>query len=282
MGCIETSPNPVLRRELPGPHVILVLDLAGTVALCHGAAAHRGEVEELTTRPTCARGEGFIVGLSRTASLTQTTGHMEAIEVGLTPLGAAVLLGVAGHSLVDRATRASDVLRGPGSEVQELVGRLRDSPSWSSRFAILDAFFLARIHPRAEVPSWLEYAWETISGHASDLSVSRLAVELGYSRRHVTAVFDRVFGVGPKTAARLCRFARAAETLRLHRSSGASISLAGLAVENGYTDQSHLTREFRALGGITPSEYVRCEGQGQLGLPPRARDPNVHAPDSQP
>jgi AraC-like DNA-binding protein len=32
---------------------------------------------------------------------------------------------------------------------------------------------------------------------------------------------------------------------------------AGLAAEWGYADQAHLIREFRAMAGVTPADYVR-------------------------
>jgi AraC-like DNA-binding protein len=35
-----------------------------------------------------------------------------------------------------------------------------------------------------------------------------------------------------------------------------SPNLAGLSYETGYADQAHFIREFKALTGVTPSEFV--------------------------
>jgi AraC-like DNA-binding protein len=42
---------------------------------------------------------------------------------------------------------------------------------------------------------------------------------------------------------------------RLH--AGARLDWAGLALELGYFDQSHLIRDFRRLTGYTPEKYRR-------------------------
>ena len=36
---------------------------------------------------------------------------------------------------------------------------------------------------------------------------------------------------------------------------------AGLATEWGYADQAHLIREFHAMAGVTPRDYLRDVGQ---------------------
>jgi AraC-like DNA-binding protein len=41
--------------------------------------------------------------------------------------------------------------------------------------------------------------------------------------------------------------------------AGAGLSLADLAVECGYYDQAHLAREFRALAGCPPTQWVAEE-----------------------
>ncbi|MFS4516626.1 helix-turn-helix domain-containing protein, partial [Delftia tsuruhatensis] len=56
------------------------------------------------------------------------------------------------------------------------------------------------------------------------------------------------FGYGPKTLERVLRFQRLLALARSDRQAG----LAALAAEAGYADQAHLSREVRALCGITP------------------------------
>lgn len=80
--------------------------------------------------------------------------------------------------------------------------------------------------------------------------VANVVSELDVDRRRFGKDFTQVFGVGPKHFARIRRFQRA---LRVVRTSG-QVPLGQLAAELGYSDQAHMTRDFREFSGATPSE----------------------------
>src|SRR5204863_6694413 len=86
-------------------------------------------------------------------------------------------------------------------------------------------------------------------------SVTALAAHVGWSRRHLTSRFTAEFGLGPKAVIRVVRFEYACE-LFLTRPGK---SLAEIAVNAGYYDQSHLTREWSELAGCTPTAWLAEE-----------------------
>jgi AraC-like DNA-binding protein len=59
--------------------------------------------------------------------------------------------------------------------------------------------------------------------------------------------------MSPKRYARLMRFRSLLASLR-HAPADA---LGLLALEAGYSDQAHMTREFRAFAGVTPLQYLQ-------------------------
>lgn len=61
-----------------------------------------------------------------------------------------------------------------------------------------------------------------------------------------------MYGYGFRTLTRISRFQVAVETL----ADSASPSLAELAADTGYSDQAHMTREFRALADLTPGQAL--------------------------
>ncbi len=73
----------------------------------------------------------------------------------------------------------------------------------------------------------------------------------GRFRRHLERLFINKVGIGPKRLLRLRRFQAAARALGEPGRGG----LAEIALETGYSDQPHLTREFREFAGITPAAY---------------------------
>jgi transcriptional regulator GlxA family with amidase domain len=83
-------------------------------------------------------------------------------------------------------------------------------------------------------------------------SVPAMARQLGLSERTLRRRCETAFGYGPKTLARILRFQR---FLRLLRRS-AEPRLADIAAACGFADQAHLTRDVRALGGLTPGGFV--------------------------
>ena len=97
----------------------------------------------------------------------------------------------------------------------------------------------------------------------TDRSLSRVeevAERHGLSTRALQRLFQRLVGVGPKWLLRRYRLHDA--LAMIDSDPGAPRDLAGLAASLGWCDQSHFTREFVALVGVSPQAYAR-----------RARDP---------
>ncbi|MGO8883630.1 MAG: helix-turn-helix domain-containing protein [Streptosporangiaceae bacterium] len=63
-------------------------------------------------------------------------------------------------------------------------------------------------------------------------------------------------GLTPKAAARVVRFDRARRLLQQRALRPAQPVLARLAADCGYYDQAHLAREFRALAGCPPRQWL--------------------------
>lgn len=79
--------------------------------------------------------------------------------------------------------------------------------------------------------------------------VEGIADAIGLSERQLRRRFLNSVGYGPKTLQRVLR-------LRRFLAAGAGEDLAGGALMAGYADQSHLTREVKALTGLTPAEIT--------------------------
>lgn len=87
----------------------------------------------------------------------------------------------------------------------------------------------------------------------ADGHVSAVARELAISERQLRRRFHAAVGYGPGTLARVLRFRRFLTLVDLGRGD-----LAGLALDAGYADQAHLTRETRRLAGLSPRGVVEA------------------------
>jgi AraC-like DNA-binding protein len=151
-----------------------------------------------------------------------------------------------------------------GGELEESLDRV---PSWAARFAMLDDLFGVRIPAMSTQSNKLRWAWNKISRLAGDVRIHKLAAGLGWSSRHFISTFRETVGLTPKAHARRCRFQKARTCL-----DQTSLSLAEVAALCGYSDQSHLTREFRELGSCTPAAYRAVRFSDLPGLPAEAAD----------
>ena len=157
-----------------------------------------------------------------------------------------------------------------GGVCAELRARALAAPGWPERFATLDEILLRRLAATtatatraataASAAPEIRFAWRQLLQTGGTARISDLAAETGWSGRHLTSRFRAEIGLTPKAAARVIRFDRARHLLIRQASEKSSgYRLADLAAACGYFDQAHLAREFRALAGCPPSQWITEE-----------------------
>jgi len=110
-----------------------------------------------------------------------------------------------------------------------------------------------RVRRRTKRPPWLDRAVALIEDRLFEpLRIGEIAREAGVHPVHLAREFRRHLSVSPGELVRLHRLAWARD--RLRRSN---LPVAGIAAAAGFSDQSHLTRLFRARYGISPAAYRR-------------------------
>jgi AraC-like DNA-binding protein len=86
---------------------------------------------------------------------------------------------------------------------------------------------------------------------SSNLDLSTLAAQTGLSRFQALRAFKRHYGLPPHAYQLRVRVGIAQRSLREGRQP------ARVAAECGFVDQSHMTRHFKRLVGVTPAQYQR-------------------------
>ncbi|NEI05278.1 helix-turn-helix domain-containing protein [Rhizobium leguminosarum] len=84
-------------------------------------------------------------------------------------------------------------------------------------------------------------------------NLTAVAEGLDISTRHLHRSVSAACGYGPKTLQRIMRLQT---SLRLTATQRPAPGLAHLASAAGYADQSHMTREFLDITGLTPGRYL--------------------------
>lgn len=166
------------------------------------------------------------------------------VAVRFRPGAAAPVLGLGGRELADARVGVSELWG--SAEMERIESRLaRATPAAAMR--LLEGVVESRLHEPPD-PA-VEAVVDAL--RARRTPVSTLAARIGFSERHLLRRCTDALGYGPKTLERILRFQRFLELGR-----GSRGSLARLAAEAGYADQSHLVRDCRRLGGATPTTLL--------------------------
>jgi AraC-like DNA-binding protein len=170
-----------------------------------------------------------------------------SISVGavLKPGAAELLFGVPANELSDAHTALEDVW---GQRARAMRDELAELPSPGQRLDAFEQILACRLPIVQGIHPAVASALQQLRAPAAIHEVVRAS---GYSHRRFIALFTRAVGLTPKTYCRVLRFQR---VLRSAASAG-SQSLADVAMAAGYSDQSHLNREFREFTGVTPGQY---------------------------
>ncbi|MDM0010660.1 AraC family transcriptional regulator [Variovorax sp. J22G73] len=183
--------------------------------------------------PTADEGEGQgqpveAIGASALPVVVRMRRQVDGISVTLRPGAAAALLGLPAGDIGGSALHLDALWHGEGARLLE---RMAEAPGDAARVALLHTALQRRL-------DGCEPAGSAIALHAA----RRIAAADGRERlRDVAAAV----GVGERRLQQL-----------FHAHVGLTPAWAEVALDGGFYDQSHLVNEFRALCGVTPTEFL--------------------------
>lgn len=88
------------------------------------------------------------------------------------------------------------------------------------------------------------------ANYSENVSLESLSTLVNISPFHLLRAFRDEVGLSPSQYQTCRRIAHAKELLR------SGLSIAQVAAETGFVDQSHLTRHFKQICGVTPGQYT--------------------------
>lgn len=193
-----------------------------------------------------------IAGPATRAHVVELTATSTVVGIRFRPGAARAVFGCDAHELRDADPELRAVC---GASTSALEAELSADPTPDSMRAVLERWARRRLEARIERDTLaLRAAHALVADHR--LSVTALGAMLGWSPRRLHREMTETCGYGAKTLQRVVRLQR---TLRLARQRALAQrrpTLAMLALDAGYADQAHMTREFRALAATTPGSLL--------------------------
>ncbi len=206
----------------------------------------------------------LITGQQTSAYDVTLQGNISIFSITLSPLGAMRLLRVPQSELADRTVPLSAL----GVSTREVVERMAEALDFAVRVAIAEGFLRALVE-KTEPDSHDDRIGRSVALASQSFGaadIGALASAACLSVKQFERVFGARVGIRPKTFMRVLRFQNA-----IHRHAiGDASSLAALAHASGYSDQSHMTADFKALSGLTPQRFfAMCNsGSDYFSSPP--------------
>ncbi len=173
------------------------------------------------------------------------------------------LLGLPMSELPSGATALSTVWGSSARRAEEALAPCT-TPAEARR--VLESLVAERLRQGVELDRLSIAAARALRSPSA--GTAQVAADLGVSERGLRRHVRHEVGVGPKELQRVLRFHRF--LTRVESVARERASLADVAAELGYADQSHLGRDCRRLAGATPGELVRSW----------ARRPGRNVPDT--
>ncbi|GAA1507116.1 AraC family transcriptional regulator [Nocardioides humi] len=205
---------------------------------------------------------GQLVGPHGGLNTEELSGAGWVVGAMMQPAAGLALVGGPVVGLVDqrRDLREVEALDGAGliAAVQAALG---DDPAEIARqqeACALVAEALAVLAPADEEGRLVNAIVEYVEGDREVQRVSQVCAKFDLGERALQRLTRRRIGLSPKWLVQRRRLHDAADLLR----AGEDVDLARVAAELGYADQAHLTRDFRAVTGLTPGEFSAGPWQG--------------------
>lgn len=229
------NPNEIQRVVPDG-----CVDVIYRFAALAGTAGNRVHYKSL--QPT-------LVGTMTQSIITPIHALYDYLGIRFRPGGIAAFIQVPLWTLTN-TIRPVDTLYEPlGTPIQK---RLEKAGSWPNRFQVLETCLMDLLLQTNYPLTAIMPVIRQLLHYKEHIPTAHLGQVATLSSRQVERLFRQYVGVSPKMLVRIIRF-RHVRTILDTRTND---SLMGVAFDNGYTDHAHLTKEFKAFAGITPSAYL--------------------------
>ncbi|WP_114821038.1 helix-turn-helix domain-containing protein [Chryseobacterium sp. KLBC 52] len=202
--------------------------------------AHQGILQALPSP--------FIMGLLNQPALFHAQNQLEIIGIRCFPWAVFDLLEISS----EKTENGVHTFEHPVVQLQTVLSDLVTQVKIEEAITQVEYYFL-KLHQNTKSDSLLSKAGAAIRKNKGAIPVNQVADSAHTTVRTLERKFKQSSGHTVKDVSGIMRF----EQIRNRLWNAPEASIAELAQEFGYTDQSHLSREFKRYSGTTPAAFAR-------------------------
>lgn len=191
-----------------------------------------------------------IIGLHTSQYEVRFDQTVSVFGIRFYPDGLSSIFGLTPSAIVSTYADTTDL---PGTVVNDFCHRIRSCRDSASRVSLADSMLSKQLASHANKFDYTTLAARIVRQHAGLITQKDLMREVPISSRQLQRGFKDRFGITTKEYMRIARL----NAVQRYMRSKSSIDFAAVAYNNGFSDQSHFIREFKAFTGIAPRRFMR-------------------------
>lgn len=198
----------------------------------------------------------FIYGQLNSFKDIYSGSEMSIVIVVFQPNGINQLLGITSSELRDTIITIDEIFGLEGIELQE---KLSEQSTIQEKLSLLNHFFKT-LEAKKPMSNQLiaDASLNFIIKTKGQFSLKQLVDYTGYTERHIERKFTECVGLNPKKFGNIVKIH---SFLKLLKNKSEDTNLTTISYDAGFSDQSHLIREFKKHTGMTPKEYLYNAGK---------------------
>ena len=175
--------------------------------------------------------------------------HAVTVIYYFKPFSMAAIFGIDACALARHPVAAEDW---NNKEVVAIKSQLASTTHPLQMISVLDDFLVAQLKHRFPVCEAIRIATDKVMLDPDAYVLNQLPDQLHMTRRTFQRMFKKFVGVSATEYRRICQFQQSFQQVRTKQFG----KLSDVAVDNGFTDQSHFVRSFREFSSTTPGKYL--------------------------
>jgi AraC-like DNA-binding protein len=195
------------------------------------------------------RSPAWIGGVQTAPMVIEQPAQQDVMGVRLLPAGARTVVGGPMHEVAGHSVDLRDLV---GPPADELAQRCHVAGSVAWRLRIVADWIAGRFVRTQGLDGAVAWAVGQLDASGGSIPVAALREHTGLTKGRLAQAFRDQIGLTPKRYGRVVRFH---QTLALLQDTPPG-RLLDAALDARFYDQPHMNAEFRALGGITPREFL--------------------------
>lgn len=226
----------------------------GTTALVFDVSQKRfieakGQLDNEAFHWNSTNPKSYLYGLIDVMTYVNFTGYFKMVMAILTPFGIHHLLKGEEKNTYNQMIYLEDLL----PAIANIQDQIVEVEGFEAKVKIIEAFLMKCFEKSTYQVSYLDKAVGLILQNQGNIKVENLVKTCHVTERTLHRNFTEQVGFSPKEYARIIRF----RSVMQYILQNPQTAWADLACQFGYTDQSHLIKDFQFFARASPEQFMQ-------------------------